>query len=87
MPKTEHMMHAIEIDYLCDWCEKGHMRWRGMTLTVHPPLYPHQCDNGQCLRVANLDRTYPHIEHRRKRLWQRRDKPHSAAVERSEEKK
>lgn len=79
MPKIEDSMHAIQIDYLCDWCRTGRMRWRGVALTVNPPLYPHQCDNGNCLRIENMDTTYPYIEHRKKRIWRKVKSPSKGA--------
>lgn len=74
MPLTAEAMHAVQVDYRCDWCRKGHMRPTGVMLTVNPPLFPHRCDNDQCLKVENLDRTYPLIEHRKKRIWTARKK-------------
>ena len=71
MPKTEDSVHAISIDYRCDWCRKGFMRSTGVSLTVNPPLFPHRCDNAECLRVQNMDRTFPYIEYRKKRIWRK----------------
>jgi len=48
---------AIIVDYICDECGEGRMRWFGRQLLCNPPLYPHIC-NG-CNAEKNLDHVYP----------------------------
>ena len=50
-------VYAVHWDCQCG----GEMVPTGMVLTVHPPLYPHTCD--QCGRSANAGRTYPYTDY------------------------
>jgi len=70
MPRTYESRYAFAVDYLCDKCNEGYMRWGGMTLTTNPPWYPHVCD--KCDHQENMRETYPHMEYRSKPLKARR---------------
>lgn len=58
--KTE--VKVYKVDYICDECKVGKMKWRGITLTSYPPQYPHTCE--KCGATQNLLYNYPHTEHR-----------------------
>jgi hypothetical protein len=64
MATTERKVHPVSVDYICDVCGKGYMRYSGVMLTVNPPLYPHKCD--KCGQGMNLSEVYPHITYKDK---------------------
>lgn len=66
MPRAYKSRYAVSVDYLCDKCNEGMMRWTGVTLTSNPPWYPHRCE--KCVFTENMTETYPHIEYRDKPL-------------------
>lgn len=61
MSETRTPRRPISVDYTCDECDAGQMRSTGITLTVSPPIFPHQCD--MCGRMDNFRVSYPYIEY------------------------
>lgn len=53
--KTE--VKVYHVDYICDKCDNGEMRYTGICLTSNPPQYRHICD--KCQDVQNLSNAYP----------------------------
>jgi len=62
MPRTYEKRHPVSVDYLCDMCNDGYMRYTGTTLTTNPPWYQHKCD--KCGHIENMADMYPRIEYR-----------------------
>jgi hypothetical protein len=62
MAKTEKKVYSVNIDYGCDKCGEGFMRYTGVMLSSYPPLYQHRCN--KCGYGTDYRETYPHIEHR-----------------------
>ena len=62
MPETRQRLITEQVDYICDKCGKGRMKWGGVTLTSNPPWFPSTCDN--CGHQENMREHYPHIIHR-----------------------
>lgn len=65
MPKTEQAIEQFEMDYICDKCGIGKMRFMGMTLTSHPPQFPHECNNEECKERKTFRSKYPTTAYRR----------------------
>jgi len=63
MPEVLHTVQAIEVEYICDYCQKGSMKSINIMLPVDPPLYKHQCDN--CNQQQNLHHVYPTFRFKR----------------------
>ncbi len=59
--KTAKKMQAVTVDYNCDECQIGKMRFDGIVLTSNPPQYPHQCN--KCGHAQTFFEHYPHIEY------------------------
>lgn len=62
MPATEKQITVHQIDYQCDECGKGVMRWTGMVLTSMPAQFPHGCT--ECSARGNYLVRYPSTEYR-----------------------
>lgn len=58
MTELRTRMAPVEIDKACS-CTIGRMRPTGVTLTVCPPIYPHECN--RCGRRENYKVSYPYI--------------------------
>jgi hypothetical protein len=58
MPEIIREVRQVEVDYLCDGCGKATMRPTGLTLTSHPPKYPHKCV--ACGAEQNFAQQFPH---------------------------
>ncbi len=55
-------VRALEVSAICEKCRVGvSMIYKGIMLTVDPPLYPHECP--RCGVTENLEGIYPRIEH------------------------
>jgi hypothetical protein len=59
MAEIKHEVQTYEVDYICDECKEGRMRFTGVELTVHPPIYPHLCD--KCKLRKDFRCIYPKI--------------------------
>ncbi len=55
------------VEYICDKCGKGQMRFVGTVSFVKPPLYRHVCN--ACGVSADFDVEYPAVR------WRRIDDP------------
>lgn len=62
MPITEKQVTTHQMDYLCDKCGKGVMRWTGMALLSMPAQFPHECT--ECSASQDFLVRYPHTEYR-----------------------
>lgn len=62
MAKTEKKVQAVTIDYGCDKCGSGFMRYTGLSLSSHPPQFVHRCN--KCGYEETYRESYPHIEYR-----------------------
>ena len=60
-------VQTVCVDYVCDSCGEGHMRPTGLTLTSHPPQYPHLCD--KCAASAVFTVIYPQLLHVTQGPW------------------
>jgi len=39
---------TFEVNYKCDECDNGYMKFGGVVLTSYPAQYTHSCDNPDC---------------------------------------
>lgn len=58
MAETKLPVQTVQVDYTCDECGKGQMRFGGVTLTSYPPQYPHRCSECGAKKTFNV--IYPH---------------------------
>lgn len=59
MPETRKPVQPVSVDYVCDECGTGKMRFGGIVWDSYPPQYPHGCTNCKANKVFH--RTYPYI--------------------------
>jgi hypothetical protein len=66
---------SYKIEYTCDECKAGTMKFTGLTLTSNPPQYEHQCTNcGVIIHFRGI--TYPRIVYESKdSTWIRQGDP------------
>lgn len=63
MSEKIYDVKTISVDYMCDICKVGKMKFTGSMLASNPPLWKHECDN--CGAVLNLRYEYPLIRYER----------------------
>ena len=61
MSEREMPLSVIQVDMVCDECGAGVIRGMSVTLTVNPPLYPHECP--VCRVRKNYLVSYPCIRY------------------------
>lgn len=51
MPRIQMPLRPIQIDYVCDKCQKGKYRSTGTMLLSSPPQFPHECTECKDSRI------------------------------------
>lgn len=62
MPETQTKVESYKVDYLCDECNEGYMRFNGIALTSNPLQYPHTCEKCKACKTFRI--VYPSIGYR-----------------------
>lgn len=70
--EKETDMKPVQIDYMCDNCEKGFYRPTGIALMTYPAKYPHKCT--LCEDEKHFQKTYPYIKYRTVELDKAKEK-------------
>lgn len=61
--RIETPVTQVEVDEICDVCQKGRMRPTGQCFSCYPPVYEHICTD--CCARCNFEQTYPHLAYRK----------------------
>ena len=62
MSEREFDVRPIGLDFVCDTCMMGVMKYGGVMKMCDPPKFEHKCIN--CEFVRDLDKKYPTVEFR-----------------------
>jgi uncharacterized Zn finger protein len=61
MPEIMTRLIPVRVDYVCDKCGEGNMKWDGYELLSMPPRYMHECDKCGCSETSLIK--YPRTKY------------------------
>lgn len=62
MAEIHKELKPVQVNYTCDACGDGELKFTGMTKMSYPPIYVHKCS--KCKEVFDLRKKYPSVEYK-----------------------
>ena len=65
MAEQRHEVKVFEVEYHCDQCKEGVVRYTGIE-NIYPPIHEHMCN--KCGNIQYIGTVYPCIRYERKNV-------------------